>query len=136
MELTHQKRVELERLLLLREAAFARIHDLEARINVTFGDSYPMPAPPDLPSMRKPAKKRAKKKKAAKRAIKIRPLQDTEVAYKLCYQQGGNKVEEQHLNPKAIDRLIQLPLSESQIRSVDTINDTGEIVERLWPEDS
>lgn len=135
MELTHQKRVELERLLLLREAAFARIHDLEARIDATFGDSYPMPPPPDLPSLRKPAKKR-KKKKAAKRAIRLRALQDDEVAYKLCYQQGGNDIEEEHRDTKALERLLQLSLSEGEIQSVDTVNDEGEAVERLWPESS
>ncbi|WP_309380341.1 hypothetical protein [Cerasicoccus frondis] len=133
MALTTQQRIELQELLLQREALYARIARIEAQIEGIFGEDYPLPPPPvEVAECGKP-KKAAKKKKPAKAlAIRLRPLEGLEVAYRICYAASSYIADEIHGDRKAIASYLEAPMAVHLIERIETIDAQGEPIEAVF----
>lgn len=136
MELSTEKRLQLERLLLQREALLARVHTLETRVEEVFGDAWDFDLP-DLPSMQKTPKRRATRRSRATKALRAPALEPGEQAYRVCYTQAGVEVVETYADEKALARLLNLPMESVTLKSVETLDASGEVLRTVmtWESD-
>jgi len=133
MALTTQQRIRLQELLLQREALYARVHAIESEVHRIFGAEYPLPPPPvevATPGAKKKSKKKPRKQDPPP---KVRSLQDGETAYRVRFREESGAGEETHTDRKAIETLLQSPLADTLIETVETIGPDGEARERLFP---
>ncbi|WP_269537979.1 hypothetical protein [Cerasicoccus fimbriatus] len=138
MALTTQQRIQLQELLLQREALYARIARTEAKIHEIFGEEYPLP-PPDV-DVATPGKKPSKAKKKAARAsgVRIRTLDPGETGYQVTFSAEGGGHTETHHDRKTITGFVESPLLRL-ITRVETVDSDGSVVETLYtapPSDS
>jgi len=126
MALTTQQRIRLQELLLQREALYARVHAIETQIHRTFGAEYPLPPP---------GAQNQKKKNPPRKTSppKIRPLADEETAYRIRFHEASATADEIHIDHKAIERLLQSPLAEEWIATIETLRADGKVAQRLFP---
>lgn len=136
MALTAQQRIALQELLLQREALYARVHAIETEINEIFGDTYPLP-PPDVdvaqPGVKRKPATSPKSKPSKAKPSRLRPLETKEKAYRVRYQEDSGVADEIHTDRKAVDALLQSPLTQTMLRSVETIDEQGSVQEILFP---
>jgi len=133
MALTTQQRIRLQELLLQREALYARVHAIETQIHRTFGAEYPLPPPPV--EVAAPGAQNQKKKNPPRKTSppKIRPLADEETAYRIRFHEASATADEIHIDHKAIERLLQSPLAEEWIATIETLRADGKVAQRLFP---
>lgn len=139
MPINRLDRLEIDRLLLLREERLAAIGLLERRIEEILGQPYPdLPPPPDLPSLRKPTKQ---KKKTRPRSPQnpptsappsIRPLIAEETAYQIRYRCEGEIREEVHTNEKMMKMVVENPGQHLVLLAIHTLNEENQLVETLY----
>ncbi len=135
MGLTTQQRIELDHLLLQREAAYVRVHRAEAGIQRIFGGDFPLPPPPvEVASARRGAKRTQSttRKSGPRIAPKLRPLGENESAYRVAFRQEGTVVEEIHTDRKAIQDLLKSSLADSLVLRVETIDQDGNPAEQIF----
>ena len=121
---------QIDRLLLQREAEFARVHALEAAIEDRLGAPYPLPAPPKLPSQQrprnaKPKRKAAKSVEADEPRWKVRPLRPGESAYEVRFRQARAVQKERHLDRTLLESLLNLPALRGRILLLQTMTNEG-----------
>ncbi|GHB98326.1 hypothetical protein [Cerasicoccus arenae] len=135
MALTTQKRIQVEHLLLQREAAYVRVHELESQIKTIFGDTYPFPPPPEPVVTGSSPKAHPKKKRAGKTdktTFRLRPLTNDEAAYRIRFIQDNGVLDEVHVDRKSIESVFQATTETSMISWIETIDAQGKMRERIY----
>tara|TARA_R100000027_G_scaffold60818_4_gene51746 strand:- start:10235 stop:10654 length:420 start_codon:yes stop_codon:yes gene_type:complete len=135
VDLSIEQRIELDHLLLQREAAYARVHRAEAEIQKIFGGDYPLPPPPEEVASggkNSGGRKAAAKKVARKVAPKLRPLDYDEIAYRVAFLQRGRTVQEDHVDRKALQSLLKSGAAGRVLVSIDILRSGGDVVERVY----
>lgn len=116
-----KKEIQINRLLLEREASLCDLYEIEQLISITLGQRYPFDVPVELPSMKTRKKAQAKKQAKAKAAIRLRALAPDEYAYRLVYTDADTQLEELHTDPKALALLLNTELPGISIQRVETV---------------
>jgi hypothetical protein len=132
MSISPEELIAINRLLIEREAAFARLHALENRVNQLLGADYPFEAPEvTLPSSIK--KKLKKPKKAKKKPAKLKPrrLKDDETAYQVTWSYKGQTTTQTATELKQLLPLLEAPLPAMKLLEIATVGIEGEPVEIL-----
>ena len=138
-----QHRLEIDRLLLLREERLVRIALIERRIGEILGQPYPgLSLPPELPSRRKPAKAQKARKAAPVGspprtvfAAALRSLEPGETAYRITYFAEGEKREEVHPDRSLLDLLAGAPQEGVTPGRLVTLDEKGEVRAVLYEND-
>lgn len=135
MDLSIEQRIELDHLLLQREAAYARVHRAEMEIQKIFGGEFPLPPPPVevADGIRKTSGRKGSAKKVARKVVpKLRPLDHDEIAYRVAFSQRGRTVQEDHVDRKALQAMLKSGASERVLVSIDILGSGGDVVERAY----
>ncbi len=111
------QQIQINTLLLEREALFVRIHELENAASALLGEPYPLTRPA-LPSDARPAKR----KPARPAADPIRPLEGRETAYRVTYRRAGQLVTEDHDDTAALRTLFASQGTHLQVTRLETID--------------
>ncbi|MBT3380047.1 MAG: hypothetical protein HN742_22490 [Lentisphaerae bacterium] len=124
-------------LLQQRETALVQVWKCEAKIHEILGCTFPLPAPPPLPSLAKPRKRGKARAKTVGTTMKIRRLKaNREHAYLIHYLQGDE--ETQTLQPDAtiLPAIAKLPSSLLKTTRVESVYLNGDgthtVVDLLW----
>ncbi len=119
--MTPAQQIQINQLLLDREAQFVRVYDLEQAAAQILGEPYPF-TKPSLPS-----DNRGKKKTAGKPASRdrLRRLEEGETAYRVTYRQFSQTMTEDHDDLDALRTLFAAQGANLQILRVETL-DTGD----------
>lgn len=135
MPASTEELIAINSLLIQREAAFARVHELEQKIDQLLGDNYPFEAPSvALPSALK--KKPAKANKAERKAAPFKPrrLNENEVGYRISSQDRGQNTQQELTDLRLIEALLAETLPDMKILKIETIDLAGTAIETLFPE--
>lgn len=134
MRLDQQIRVNA--LLLEREELFVRVHDLERRIEALLGGPYPFERP-KLPSDQKPKRKAGgtKVEKPAAQPIELRP-EPGEERYRIHYRHGAQAFTEEHVNLKALGKVLAAQSASLQVLRVEALSGDGSVSRVLHSSDS
>lgn len=136
MPLSIDERIATNGLLMEREAAYARVSEIEGAINQLLQGEYPFPVPDSVPPScmkRKPPKaQRGTKAPRKKPAIKLRRLKETEVAYRYSWLENGEEKEATTIESRLIDTFVKSPPEGVRILKIDTIDIDGNLVESLY----
>ena len=134
MSASPEELIAINSLLIQREAALARVHITESRINELLGGVYPFEAPSvTLPSSikrKKPTK--AKKTQAKAVALKPRRLNPGEVAYRITWTEKGQTTEQNATELKHLNALLQETLPAMKLLKIQTLDLNGEPVDTLF----
>lgn len=128
MDLALSQRVQIDDLLLQREAQLLRVHDCEAAIEEILGQAYPFPDPPPLPSRqkrRRPSKAARAKKTGGPKPLALPPLSEGETAYRLIYRDSGHERSEEHMDAEALERWLDRPHRSIEVLGIQTIGADG-----------
>lgn len=137
MPASPEELIAINSLLIQREAAFARVHTVEARIaELLGGESYPFEAPAVIlpSSIKKKATKAKKSNQAKNKPLKPRRLNDDEAAYRLTWIDKGQQTEQSATDLKSITTLLNDSLPGLKLLKIETVDINGEVVETLHPE--
>ncbi|MBC2594127.1 hypothetical protein H5P28_07610 [Ruficoccus amylovorans] len=138
MALSPQQQIQLEHLLLQREAAYARVYALEVAVTEIFGDEFPFPASPEPVAASSQGRKKAPPKgkgastAARPTALKIRPLEPGESAYRVEFSQGNVRLKELHLDRKSLQALLQSEAGESSLQRIETVDADSKLLEVIY----
>jgi hypothetical protein len=114
------QQIQINSLLLDREALFVRIHDIEQAAAALLGAPYPFTRPA-LPSDAKP-----KRKPAAPRPTSpgdpLRRLEGLETAYRVTYRRFGQIVTEDHDDLDALRTLLSAQGANLTVTRLETID--------------
>jgi hypothetical protein len=123
MRLDQQIRVNT--LLLEREGLFVRVHELEQRIEALLGGPYPFERP-RLPSDQKTKRKGAapRAEKSAGHPTELKP-EPGEERYRIHYRHGSQAFTEEHVNLKALERLLASQSSVLQVLRIEALDASG-----------
>jgi hypothetical protein len=134
MSASPEELIAINSLLIEREAALARVHITESRINELLGGEYPFEAPGvTLPSsIKKKATKKAKKTQAKAVAIKPRRLNTGEAAYRITWTEKGQTSEQNATELKHLNALLEETLPSMKLLKIETVDLNGEPVETLY----
>ncbi|MGZ0656843.1 hypothetical protein ACWPKS_14650 [Coraliomargarita sp. W4R72] len=133
MSASSEELIAINSLLIEREAALARVHITESRINELLGGEYPFEAPSvALPSSIKKKVVKAKKVKAKPVALKPRRLNLGEVAYRITWTEKGQTTEQNATELKHLNALLQETLPGMKLLKIQTLDLDGEPVETLF----
>lgn len=120
--------IEIADKLIEREDHLVEVFELERKINSILGQAYPFELPVALPSMAK-RKASKKKRKAVKKPkmLRLRKLDpETESAYRITYLQQGATRMEVHLSAAPLNTLLNTPLPQIHILTIETVRPTTE----------
>jgi hypothetical protein len=133
MPASPEELIAINSLLIKREAAFARVHSVESRISELLGEPYPFEAPAvELPSRnKKKASKASKHKQSKSKPFKPRRLNQGEVAYRLCWIDKGQEIEQCATDLKCVTSLITDSLPGLKLHKIETIDLNNETIEVL-----
>jgi hypothetical protein len=126
-----ESQIRINTLLLEREALFLRVHELEHAISTLFGEPYPF-IRPSLPSDTRLKSKAKPRKSTTEAPIKLRKLAEGEVAYRVTYLDHGDEKTEEHDTPDPLQTLLATQSKTLQVKSIETIDQTGTAVEPLY----
>jgi len=133
MPASTEELIAINSLLIEREAAFAQVHTLESQINALLGDDYPFEAPEaELPSWTKKKVKKPKKEKAKDSSIKLRRLNDDEVAYRVTWIDKAQTIVRETTDIRTVNTLIQEGLPGLKLVSIETVNLNSEIIDTIY----
>ncbi len=134
MALTTQQRIRLQELLLQREALYARVSQIEARIHHIFGAEYPLPPPPvDVaPSGAQATKSKKPAPKAKLASPQLRALEPGETAYRVRFTEESGAADEIHQDKRSLAGFLDTPVGRQMIESIETLDAEGKPCERLW----
>lgn len=121
MALSLQQRHTLERLLLQREALYARISLIESRIDEVLGEAYPLPAPPDSVARPRKGKSRPQKKAEREKPFKLPALQEGEVAWELRYRSAKGVHKEVHTDAQMLQAYLAHDALRASVESLSTL---------------
>jgi hypothetical protein len=128
--------IQINHLLIEREAAFARVHTLEQAIHKLLGAEYPLPAPPAaLPSTLHKKATKAKKNPTPTSAVKgpkARRLADGEVAYRVSWRENGEPRETELTDLRSLEPIIEESLPAIRLLSITTIDIDGHVMDTLY----
>ncbi len=134
--------IEVIDLLHEREVEFMRIWRCEREIRELLSlDSFPFPAPPELPSMSRPAKAaprpKAQEKSDASSGVDIRKLERPgENAYRLVYQYNGSEGSSFQNDRDVVRMLAGMRARDFTLLSVEAVSFTDmehwTVSELLW----
>lgn len=115
-------KIQIQALLMEREDGLLEIAKIEQKINAVLGQVYPFDPSIGLPSTLRRKKPKSKRGAAAHAPVKIRPLDpETEVAYRIRYQQDQEEFVEIHLDGKALARFLHAAPSSIQTHTIETV---------------
>lgn len=134
MSASPEELIAINSLLIEREAAFARVHTAENRINELLGGDYPFEAPNAIlpSSIKKGARKKPKKAKAKVVTIKPRRLNLSEVAYRITWSEKGRTSEQNATELKHLTALLQKTLPGMKLLKIETVDLHGQSVEIIF----
>ena len=134
MPASTEELIAINSLLIEREAAFAQVHTLESQINQLFGDHYPFEAPGlELPSWNKQKKVKSQKQEKPKdRTIKLRRLEDPEVAYRVTWIDKSETTSKEITDIRSVNTLIQDGLPGLKLVRIETVDLNSETVKGLY----
>lgn len=127
--MTPVQQIQINQLLLDREAQFVRVYDLEQAAAQILGEPYPFTKPP-LPS-----DNRGKKKAASPKAVardRLRRLEDGETAYRVTYRQFSQTLTEEHDDLDALRTLLAAQGASLQVLRIETLDTGGRPKEALY----
>lgn len=127
MSVSTEEIIAINSLLLQREAAFAQVHLIESRIEGLLGEAYPFEAPEvHVPSSVKRKSKKAERAKAApKAALKIRRLNEDEVAYRITWRNKDELTTTEVTNPRSLTPLLENMLPGTELERIETVHRDG-----------
>jgi hypothetical protein len=130
MRLDQQIRVNT--LLLEREELFVRVHELEQRIEALLGGPYPFERP-KLPSDHKTKRKGGlqRTEKAAGQPAELK-AEPGEERYRIHYRHGSQAFTEEHVNLKALERLLASQSSVLQVLRIEALDAFGAVTRTLF----
>ncbi len=124
--------LQLNELLIQREGEFLRVHQCEQAIAKILDGQYPIPPPPDLPSIRGNSKTTSKARTApGDPPQRVRTLGTNETGYQIHYQQGEERYTDTTADRKIMQWLLR-PDSGWNILSIKTVDFAGEVQEILF----
>ncbi len=133
MSASPEELIAINSLLIEREAAFARVHTVENRINELLGASYPFEAPAvELPSTLKKKATKTKKTKATMNRIKPRRLNEDEVAYRLTWIDKGQTIEQNATELKQLHGLLEETLPGMKLLKIETLDLHSQVLEVIF----
>lgn len=113
------QQIQINTLLLEREALFVRIHELESAASALLGEPYPFTRPA-LPSDARPARRKSAGSRPA--ADPVRALAGRETAYRVTYRRAGQLVTEDHDDPAALRTLFASQGTHLQVTRLETLD--------------
>lgn len=135
MPVSTEELIAINSLLIEREAAFARVHELEATINQRLGVKYPFPAPTvALPALVKKKPFKTKKQQNKTTVFKARRLLANEVGYRISSLERGQISQQELTDLRLINPLLQENLPDCKLITIETINLTGQVIDTLFPQ--
>jgi hypothetical protein len=133
MSPTTEERIATTGLLIEREAAYARVAEIEAEINGLLRGKYPFPTPEEIPpslTKRKP-KKAAQQKPPKSQPIKLRRLKDDECAYRYRWLEKGAERQACSIHAGLIENFIKTPPAHIRILAVETVDIDASVQDTL-----
>lgn len=137
MPLPTEELIAINDLLIERETAFAHIVRIEDTISGILGQSYPL-QPPEaiLPSTVKKKVKKRSIPKTKEASIKLRRLNQDEVAYRVYYLEQAKPNQVDLVNVSAAQNLHDNPLPGIKVTRIVTLGADLEIAETLLDENA
>lgn len=133
MPASPEELIAINRLLIEREAEYARLHRVESRINALLGGAYPFEAPQaEFPSSIKKNTVKAKKAPAKAKPIKARRLNEGEAGYRLRWIDQGQHNEQSATDLKQVKELLNHTLPGMKLLKIETVDIRGNAVETLF----
>jgi hypothetical protein len=114
------QQIQINSLLLDREALFVRIHDIEQAAAALLGEPYPFTRP-TLPSDAK-SKRKPTAPRAASPGDPLRRLEGLETAYRVTYRRFGQIVTEDHDDLDALRTLLSAQGANLTVTRLETID--------------
>ena len=134
--MTPADQLRINALLLEREGAFLRVHELEQAAAAILGEPYPFAQPPLPSNLPKRRKVRSRKAKAvATGAVKLRRLEAGESAYRVRYRAGDELREEAYPAAEALQTLLAAQGARLVVERIETVDAAGVVRATLHPAD-
>lgn len=127
------RQIQLNGLLLEREAAWVRVHAAEQAVAALLGEPYPWTRPV-LPSDQRGRRKAAGGARTASGPReRLRKLEAGEVAYRVTYRQFDQDLSEVHAEPEALRTLLAAQGMQLAVGRIETLDAAGTVVAVLLP---
>lgn len=139
--LAARDKLQLQRLLLQREAAFDHLTKIEASIrDLARTDAFPFPAPAHIPPSSLPPTKQKRSKQQAKTTTiasppRLRRLRDNEAAYKITFRDHPQTAPVCLTDPAIVQQLLDNRPHLPQVDKVETIDLSAIAIDTLWQHD-
>jgi hypothetical protein len=139
--LAARDKLQLQRLLLQRKAAFDRLATIEASIrDLARTDAFPFPAPAHIPPSTLPPTKQPRSKQKAKTTStsqppRLRRLRDNEAAYRVTFHGHPQTAPVCLTDPTIVQQLLDNRPHLPQVARVETIDLSAIAIDMLWQQD-
>lgn len=131
-----QQQIQVNELLLQREAVFVRIHEIERQVDALLGEPYPFDRP-RLPSDQKSRKRMSPGRPAAgQRQPQNFRQEEGESGYLVTYSDGGQNRNEHHVSLSALETLLASQTADLFVRRIEALDSRGTPVRCLFTRDA